>query len=384
MMSVHSQWRVKVAVSLLMLLTLQMVEAQSNEESFLQRRITLKAQTISFEQILHRLSEQTKLYFIYSSSSVDLQKSLSISITQRPLHEALEIIGERLRVTFRSEGKYIVVKPMNEIKSNAVERHSSSKHQHVVKPEIKAPLPARITHYDIDPAPSIPYSLLKKNLLYCPSGSREIETTDLRNYFPLNITDPRPARRIITSVSLMANEYSAGLEVHIGWPWIYGVINSGLMREGHLRHGFGLGTSIPVKPMVTLNPIYTFGKINQEQDYKIDEVMNLVVKDGLQLVGHHHQMKFLFHIQAFKRIGIRLGPTVNFLRTTYAYKQRELSYSIKTAATVPSYSGGYYAGPTRVGTIRTIHYSPPADYSGYKSWVGFEAGVSYSIKFSKR
>jgi hypothetical protein len=385
MMIVHSQWRVKVAISLVLLLTLQKADAQSEAGNLLQSSITLNVQRVSFEEILHRLSEQTKLYFIYSSNSVDLRKSLSINLTQRPLREALDILGERMRVTFRSEGKYIIVKPMNETKGiSHEERPAVSKHQTLVKPDIDAPSMAPRTRHEIDVQPSIPYSLLKKNLLSCSASAEGIGTSYLKNYFPLNITNPRPNRKILTSVSLMANEYSAGLEIHVGLPVIYAVINSGLMREGYLRYGFGLGTSIPVKPMVALNPIYTFGKLNQEQDYAIDEVMNLVVKDGLKLVGHHHQMKFLFHVQAFRRIGIRLGPTINFLRTTYAYKQGELSYSVLTAATVPAYSGGYYAGPARVGIIRTIYYTPPADYSSYKSWVGFEAGLSYSIKFSAR
>ena len=115
-MIVHSQWRVKAAISVVFFFTMHLVEGQSISKDSFQKKISIRGQDLSFESVLEQLSEQTKLFFIYSSNSVELNKSLSLNLDQRPLYEVLDQLAEIMNLTFRREGNYVVVKGATEVK----------------------------------------------------------------------------------------------------------------------------------------------------------------------------------------------------------------------------------------------------------------------------
>jgi hypothetical protein len=382
-MIIHSQWRVKAAINLAFFFAIHFADAQSISKDPFQKNISITGQNVSFEEILQQLSMQTRLYFIYSSNSVELNRSLTLNLNQRPLYEVLETLGKMMNLAFRREGNYVVVKPAA---VNPAESSPVRKPKPFALPTLKteyATLDNPVKKYrEIDHRLFIPYDLLTKNLLYCTSDFSGIDTFQVKKYLPLNITNPHPKRVVFTSLGLMANEYYGGIEIRMGIPSLYGVFNTGLMHEGYFRYGYGLGTSIPIKPMVRLNPVYTFASLRQEQDYVVNEFRNLVMKDGLKLEGKHHQLKFLFEIEAFKRIRFHVGPSVNFLKTSYAFGKGTMLYSdITTVNTATSSSSGYYAGSSQVGIIKSVYFTPPSNYNTNKTWVGFEAGISYVIKF---
>ena len=88
-MIVHSQWRVKAAISLVFFFTMHLAGGQSVSKDPFQKNVTIKGESLTFERVLNHLSEQTKLYFIYSSNSVELNKPISLNLNQRPLYELL-------------------------------------------------------------------------------------------------------------------------------------------------------------------------------------------------------------------------------------------------------------------------------------------------------
>jgi len=385
-MIVLSQWRVKAAISLVFFFAMQLVEGQSLSKDSFQKKVSIKGQNISFEKVLHQLSGQTKLYFIYSSNSIELNKSLTLNMDQSPLNEVLDQLAETMNVTFRREGNYVVVKAATEVrladqpgKSLLVQNH-----QAITK---SVPQIAVVTvdeqpkkYSEIDDRLFIPDHLLKKNLLNCTSEFTGIDTSYIQKHFPLKITTPRPGRLLFASFGLIANEYSGGAEVRVGIPSLYAVANAGLMREGYLRYGYGFGTSIPIKPGVSLNPIYTFATLTKRQDYVLDENINLIMPDGLKFKGKHHQMKFLFQVQLSKRITLHVGPTINLVKASYVYNKGPILFTQVITSYVPA-SNYYYEPPAQVRIVRSVYYLPPPDYSTLKSWVGFEGGISYSIKF---
>lgn len=373
----RSQWKVRAAVSLVFWVGLQGTSAQSISPDLSEKVVTLKVKNASLETVFQRLSEQAKLYFIYSSNSVELNRSVTLDVNRRPLMEVLESLSDLVDLTFRNEGKYVVVKRRDEHKQSppaVVHKASVATNTEV---DIIEPKNAR-TGLNVDQTLSVPSSLLNEDLLRCNSTVK-IDVSRLQP-FPLAITNPRSKRKLIASVSLIGNEFAGGLELNFGLPYVYGVLNTGLMRGGYLRSGFGIGTSIPVKPNVSLNPVYTFARVKEKQDHIVNDRINLIIRDGVRVVGHHHQMKLLFHIQAFPRVAFRVGPTINFLKTNYTYPTGDLSYSIARRAKVTSYQDGYGV-PVQVGIVQSVRYSPPASYSTFKTWVGFEGGISYSIKF---
>lgn len=382
MTSAHSKWKVKAAISLACFFLTHFASAQSDSNSSYNKPITVAVQDVSFENLLSQLSRQTKLYFIYSSNSIELNKTVTMHMKQQSVHEVLEALGATMNVSFRREGNYIIVKPLNKpIHSTSDTQVSSLQRRKSIETKPSAAASANLKNsraYANFNKHSISPELLRKNLLFCNPVNTVIDSFVIRRY-PLQITNPRPRRFIFTSVSLTANEYSGGLEIHAGLPALYAVINGGLMRDGYFRNGYGIGTSIPIKPRLTLTPIYTFATVKQQQDFVADEGINLVIKDGLKLVGRHHQAKFLFQIQAFENIRFHVGPSINFLKTSYTYP-KDVFYEV-SSVTQPAYSGGY--GSSKIRIIRSFYYTPPSDHSTFKSWIGFEAGISYAVKFSR-
>ena len=386
-MIVHSQWRVKAAISVVFFFTMHLVEGQSISKDSFQKKISIRGQDLSFESVLDQLSEQTKLYFIYSSNSVELNKSLSLNLDQRPLYEVLDQLAEIMNLTFRREGNYVVVKAATEVK--AVDQPEKSflvqKLQPIPKsvPQIAVVTDAQQKKYsEIDDRLFIPDHLLKKNLLNLNSEFRGIDTSYIQKYFPLKITTPRPGRQLFASFGLIANEYSGGVEVRFGIPSLYAVANAGIMREGYFRFGYGIGTAIPITTRVSLNPVYTFGTLGKRQDYVLDENINLIMPDGLKFKGKHHQMKFLLQVQLSKQITLHGGPTINLLNASFTYNKGPIQVTQIITSYVPAQN--YYEPPAQVRIVRSVYYLPPPDYSTLKSWVGFEGGISYSIKFSRR
>ena len=368
--------------------TMQLVEGQSIPKDSFQKKISIRGQDLSFESVLDLLSEQTKLYFIYSSNSVELNRSLSLNLDQRPLYEVLDQLGEIMNLTFRREGNYVVVKAAVDVKG--VDQPEKSflvqKLQPMPKsvPQIAVVADVQQKKYsEIDDRLFIPDHLLKKNLLNLTSEFRGIDTSYIQKHFPLKITTPRPGRQLFASFGLIANEYSGGVEVRVGIPSLYAVTNAGIMREGYFRYGFGFGTAIPVTTSVSLNPIYTFGTLSKRQDYVLDENINLIMPGGLKFRGKHHQMKFLLQVKLSKRITLHGGPTINLLKASYTYNKGPIVFTQVITSYVPA-PNHYYEQPSQVNIVRSVYYLPPPDYSTLKSWVGVEGGISYSIKFSRR
>ena len=387
-MIVHSQWRVKAAISVVFFFTMHLVEGQSISKDSFQKKISIRGQDLSFESVLEQLSEQTKLYFIYSSNSVELNKSLSLNLDQRPLYEVLDQLAEIMNLTFRREGNYVVVKAATEVK--AVDQPEKSflvqKLEPIPKsvPQIAVVTDAQQKKYsEIDDRLFIPDHLLKKNLLNLTSEFRGIDTSHIQKYFPLKITTPRPGRQLFASFGLIANEYSGGVEVRVGIPSLYAVANAGIMHEGYFRFRYGIGTAIPITTRVSMNPIYTFGTLGKRQDYVLDENVNLIMRNGLKFRGKHHQMKFLLQVQLSKRITLHGGPTINLLNASYSYNKGPIQVTQVITSYVPA-QNYYYQPSSQVKIVRSVYYLPPPDYSSIKSWVGVEGGISYSIKFSRR
>src|SRR5688572_15468467 len=190
-MTVHSQWRVRAAISLVFFFAMHLVEGQSLSKDSFQKKVSIKGQNISFEKVLHQLSGQTKLYFIYSSNSIELNKSLTLSVDQSPLYEVLDQLAETMNVTFRREGNYVVVKAAIEVK--LPDQPGKSFLVQKIEPIAKSvPQMAVVTvdeqpkkYSEIDDRLSIPDHLLKKNLLHCTSEFSGIDTSYVQKHFPL-------------------------------------------------------------------------------------------------------------------------------------------------------------------------------------------------------
>jgi hypothetical protein len=389
-MITHLRWKEKVAASILSMLFIfsnGVCQEHTAGEAVLQKKIILKKSILPFAEVLHQLSSQTKLYFIYSSTTVIADKLVTVDFNHKPLKDVFTALENQMNVSFRREGNYVIVKKGLTSKESSTSTATNAgatfnrTSRNVATFASAAPLQSfqkrTLREYPF----AIPYQTLQKNLLQCRSDL-SIDTSAFKKNAPLQITNPRRFPQLFTSIGMIANEYSGGVEIHAGIPSLYAVLNAGLMKEGYFRYGYGIGTSINLKPKFTFQPIYTFATLRQKRDYFIGDAANFVIADGLKLTGYHHQLKFILRYQLSSRVKVHVGPTFNFLKTYYTYEQAK-TLRTDVVAGVTSQANQGYVAPS-LGVRRSIYiFNAPLDGYSVKSWSGFEAGISYLIKFPR-
>src|SRR5688572_8692384 len=214
-MIIHLQWGVKVAssVCLLFFCVVQTAFGQSTSKDIYQKKITLTGNAVSFEEVLRKITSQTKLYFIYSSNLVEANKNVSLAVKERPLSDVLEMLSQQMNFSFRKEGTYIVLKPRPAIKNNVTPKKISnqlglSSHHSKIFSEgnklaalenTEATIVSNSIHQESHYS-SIPYWLLQKNLLRCPSTFFSKDSLGFRKYHPFAITNPHPRRYGFTAI----------------------------------------------------------------------------------------------------------------------------------------------------------------------------------------
>ncbi len=126
-MAKHSSWTVKVVLrslrGLLMLFYLGDVHAQSPSGSdlYTTRKVSISYQHVYLDEVLQKLSEQAGVYFVYSGHVLEPRvPAVSITANQQPLWHVLQTLGQQLHLTFRTEGKYIIVKKAAAVKTVAL------------------------------------------------------------------------------------------------------------------------------------------------------------------------------------------------------------------------------------------------------------------------
>jgi hypothetical protein len=343
-------------------------------DDLLQRNVTIIGSNIHFEDVLEQLTLQTKMHFIYSSSIVNLDKTVTLIARQQSLNSVLNELSSQMNVSFKRQGDYFVVKRNITKSSFAIVQPKLANSEEVEDDE------AAIGESDLQASRFDPYSFTSYE------NDRDAEITkDLLNfsdrlklkYYPLSpkvsINSPRQ-KNWFASAGLFINDYGAGVELQGGIQLLHAVVNASALGDGVYRFGYGLGTGILLKPGVTANLAYTFASLNREE---IDTWHNQYLT-----TSHHHHIRFMANVSLSSHFSIRFGPTFNILRTSYKYV-REPSSST-TAIRYRQAPTQQYLSPTQ-GYSGTIHYQAPVapmDYETANSWVGFELGVAYRVNFS--
>lgn len=373
----HSELKVKVALGfsrlILLLFLSSSLHAQTTDD-LLQRNVTIIGRNIDFEDVLDQLSLQTKMQFIYSSSMVRLDKPVSLMARQQPLKYVLDELSTQMSITFKRQGNYFVIK-----KDSAP----------VAKTQFALAQPKLANSEDID---EDEFDLEETNLQASRSNVNSIVqqeerdskiTKDLLNfdklkwrYQPLllaNNGQPRPRTRWFASAGFLLNDYAVGVEMQGGIPLLHAVFNVSALGDGLYRFGYGLGTTIPLKPVLSADLAYTFAALNRTE---MDTWRN-----QYQATSQHHQIRFQANLSLSNHFSVRFGPTFNLLRTAYQYLPEPGGSSI--AVRYRSAATQQYLSPSQ-GYTQTIQYRAvqPMDYETINSWVGFELGVAYRVNFS--
>lgn len=106
------QWRktwIGLVVSILLTLVTS-INSLAQEVPVLERKVTISAQNERIDMLLKRISQVAGCVFSYSSSAIDVGKTVSGNFNNRPLREVLEVVFEG-EVEIKQKGVYVILAP---------------------------------------------------------------------------------------------------------------------------------------------------------------------------------------------------------------------------------------------------------------------------------
>jgi len=395
-MAKHSSLTVKVVLlslqGLLMLFYLGDARAQSSSGSdlYTTRKVSISYQRAYLDEVLQQLSEQAGVYFVYSGHVLEPRVPVvSITANQQPIWHVLQMLGQQLHLTFRAEGKYIIVKKPAVVKTVAV------------VPTRRATSAPAATPDEI-PAPTAPVREEPLTLL-TSVRSNALYSSLTRHQQPalLSVADGITQRRSagwFVSGGIFANDITyGGLEIQGGLRRAFIVVNAGLLEGSRYRIGYGAGTSLSLDRRWDLQLTYTFARMREEDNIKLagHSWHGAVIRDNsLRIRLRHQQVKAMLHYRLTPRVDLLFGPTLNLIHARYTQRTVTEPMTGRRSFFVSARDEGRplfskETAPFVPGNKPEIGYAQvlPALYtedsfSARQVRLGFEAGVSYRINFS--
>jgi hypothetical protein len=342
-----------------------------------QPEVTLSCQGISLESALEKISQRAGVFFIYSPSLLNLNKVVSFSAQSQPLNKLLDQLGKEMNLTFRHEGKYVIIK-----KSELIAE----------KPEIKIFSPP-IASANLSSGSSVNRLTQQKHVEYLSSiasfpkpSPLEVKTPQLTPLKPLEVIAPKGLmhKQWFVSGGMIANGYtSGGAEIRGGLKPLYGVINFGLLNQGRYRMGYGLGTTASMTDKLSVNLIYNFGQIlGRNEIALIRQNSHFVSEKNYSVNMKHSQMKLMLQYDIHPRFFINAGASFNLLKTNY--QLQNVFHSISIVSSYAETEPIYGVSGSNVYTVERVispTRSPLSSFQTTRAWVSWEVGMFYRVDF---
>lgn len=350
-------------------------------QNILQKKITAKFGGMKLSEALQQIEEQTNVHFIYSSNVVDPSKKVTSTQGRQSLGEILDTFSRDFNLEFKTVNEYVIIKKAAAIPAPPTLTLTVQKTETTQESEPASEEPAqfiRARHYtesNYTQRFDLSNHLYRNNLF-------KLDSARLRNtLLTIKPSSRVKASRFFASAGLFVNDFSGGVEIQAGLRRLYGVFNTSFADDGYVRLGYGLGSNIPLGNRFSVSPVYTFASFKQISSGGLTTIS----EDGYFIKAQHHQIKLMVQYSFARNFVAKLGPTFNFMSLNFTEQQQQF---ISAAGRV---QGRYQAQPNHQGNIffldpkaqYTNFTSPNSSYDAYKSWVGFEAGIYYSINFSK-
>lgn len=388
--SIH--WRAKAARNLLVTAMVIWISADVRAQTvdgILTKGISLSYQDKRFHDVVEDLERVTGLHFIYSSNKIEVNGRVTLSAHRHSLDEVLTQLGKQMNLTFKVQGKYVVIKTLP------------------VAPAVsKSISPATASAHPSEPAEDIQYTAsligdqsfdtrdFSATTLSYPQVKKDLQT--LQVYFDSDLLQKVPSqyiRRIgqrhrmgwFASGGFMMNDYSAGAVFQAGMRSLYFVMGSSWMNDSKYHGSYGLGSSIKIAPNFSVNPALTFSPM-QETNKHTTNFYGHRVDENVQLKAGHWQMKWMVQYALGRHINLNFGPTINRLHTSFTTKDVSVARFTQVAGFVGDSQGfsAYGREPATEPMVTTVVVvdSREKQYQTLQYWLGWEASVSYRINFS--
>src|SRR5690349_985862 len=81
-------------------------------DGILTKSISLSYQDKRFHDVVEDLERVTGLHFIYSSNKIEVNGRVTLSAHRHSLDDVLAQLGKQMNLTFKVQGKYVVIKTL--------------------------------------------------------------------------------------------------------------------------------------------------------------------------------------------------------------------------------------------------------------------------------
>lgn len=355
---------------------LSQVLNQAQKES-----ISVNFQQVPLGEIVNHISRLSGLNFIYSSNKIDVRQLVSLRVTNQSVERVLEKLGEVAQLTFKQHNQYVVIK--SGLLSHQPQFFSAAANKQSALPDFDSSawrnsLLERVRSYRTLNQPSATEVMLAK---YLPTLTTSFNAEQLRN-IPAKYIDAmhkqRQHKNWFVSVGSIINEYSAGAEFQIGYRSVCAVGNLTMLNEAELLPGFGIGTSFVVNRNFSFNPAYVYNFRNYQEPLTKYDKASIDVKSRI------HRLKLMVQYTRIKKVGLRAGITFNQIVNEFTFPEPP---RIEVATSSASgFTAGYQIPKSGLPpTQRYSHYSNGIFTSQmgptktFRTWIGWEAGISYRI-----
>lgn len=116
----------------------------AHAQEIMNRPVTIKAEGQRLRSVLTQIEKQTTARFVYSSKAIKADRLVSITISDKPLNEALVELLKPMKLTYRMVGGQIVLENQEEQETGSIEPSLPSTERSItgtVTDEKNAPLP---------------------------------------------------------------------------------------------------------------------------------------------------------------------------------------------------------------------------------------------------
>ena len=278
-------------------------------DGILTKRISLSYQDKRFHDVVEDLERVTGLHFIYSSNKIEVNGRVTLSAQRHSLDEVLAQLGKQMNLTFKVQGKYVVIKtlPAAPVASKSISPATAPASEPVEDMPYTASL--------IGNQPFDTRDFSAATLSY-PQVKKDLQT--LQVYFDSDLLQKIPSQYIrkigqrhrlgwFASGGPMMNDYSAGAVFQVGMRSLYFVMGSSWMSDSKYHGSYGLGSSIRIAHNFSVNPALTFSPM-RETNRHTTNFYGHKVDENVQLKAGHWQMKWLVQYSLGRHINLNFGP----------------------------------------------------------------------------
>lgn len=347
----------------------------------LQKRISIPANTLQLDSLLHVITRQSGAKFSINTRKFPASKSIVIKDHKPTIGSLLQAIKQSTGVYYATLGDHIILldNPPPAKKNTAITVSKQPIYKNTaVKSKPSAPV-KKETVIDTTPAPAttlpivapMPDTTIKQPLPIPQPEIRKKPVTTKNKPAPPVIDDKERSgflNDLFVKAGASADDLFYGNAViHIGHPYFYGIASySTNFNISGFR--YGIGASIPLSDLWKLHLQLTTGNLSSKYD---------TITIHWEYKTKLHRAGLIAETDLSEHFKLQFGPVFNLMKLTFYRNGQKMAPGLPT-----EYIERKFDLLNPVYTF-TNTFSPNVAIST-KSWVGLQISLFYNFNFFKR